>query len=146
MLFNEINSSPASDSIKVIRGQISQDSFDTILSASDIVALPYSIASQSGIVAHCLAFGKPVVTSNTPVMASLVEETHCGMVCNTDEEYIDNIDRILSDDNLREEFSDNALRYVDDNIAWSKIAGQHIEIYKTIVEPSVLSIDTIWMD
>ena len=146
MLFNEINSSPASDSIKVIRGQISQDSFDTILSASDVVALPYSISSQSGIVAHCLAFGKPIVTSNTPVMASLVKETSSGMVCNTDEEYIDNIDRILSDDNLREEFSDNALRYVDDNIAWSKIAGRHIEIYKTIVEPSVLSIDTIWMD
>ena len=146
MLFNEINSSPASDSVKVIRGQISQNSFDTILSAADIVALPYSISSQSGIVAHCLAFGKPIVTSNTPVIASLVEETGSGMACNTDEEYIDNIDRILSDDNLREKFSDNALKYVDDNIAWSKIAGRHIEIYRTIVEPSVLRIDTIWMD
>ncbi|MBW2631533.1 MAG: glycosyltransferase [Deltaproteobacteria bacterium] len=146
MLFNEINSSPASDSIKVIRGQISQDSFDTILSASDIVALPYSISSQSGIIAHCLAFGKPIVTSNTPVMASLIKETGSGMVCNTDEEYINNIDLILSDDNLRKKFSNNALRYVGNNIAWPKIAGRHIEIYKTIVEPSVLRIDTIWMD
>ena len=146
MLFGEINSSPANDKIRVVRGQISQDSFDAIISASDIVALPYSISSQSGIVAHCLAFGKPIVTSNTPVMASLVEETYCGMICNTDEEYIDNIDRILSNDNLRKEFSDNASRYVRDNISWSKIAGRHIEIYRTIVEPSVLSIDTIWMD
>jgi len=146
MLFNEINSSPANDRIKIIRGQISQDSFDTIISASDIVALPYSISSQSGIVAHCLAFGKPIVTSDTPVMTSLIKEIHSGMTCNTDEEYIDNIDWILSDDNLRKEFSDNALRYVRDNIAWSKIAGRHVEIYKTIVEPSVLSIDTIWMD
>jgi len=79
-------------------------------------------------------------------MASLVEETLSGIICDTDEEHIDNIDRILSDDNLRKEFSDNALKYVRDNIAWSKIAGRHIEIYKTIVEPSVLSIDTIWMD
>jgi len=146
MLFNEINSSPASGSIKVIRGQISQDSFDTILSASDIVALPYSVSSQSGIVAHCLAFGKPVVTSNTPVMASLIEETRAGLICNTDQDYVDNIDMILSDDDFRKECSNNAVRYVKDNISWSKIARRHIEIYKTIVEPSVLSIDTIWMD
>ena len=146
MLFNEINSSPAIDTIKVIRGQISQDSFDTILSASDIVALPYSISSQSGIVAHCLAFGRPIVTSNTPVMTSLIEETRAGLVCDTDQDYIDNIDKLLSDDGLREECSENALRYVRDNISWSKIAQRHIEIYKTIVEPSVLSIDTTWMD
>jgi glycosyltransferase involved in cell wall biosynthesis len=146
MLFNEINSSPASDTIKVIRGQISQDSFDTILSASDIVALPYSISSQSGIVAHCLAFGRPIVTSNTPVMTSLIKKTHAGLVCDTDQDYIDNIDKLLGDDGLRKECSENALRYVRDNISWSKIAQRHIEIYKAIVEPSVLSMDTTWMD
>jgi glycosyltransferase involved in cell wall biosynthesis len=146
MLFNEINSSPASDTIKVIRGQISQDSFDTILSASDIVALPYSISSQSGIVAHCLAFGRPIVTSNTPVMTSLIKKTHAGLVCDTDQDYIDNIDKLLGDDGLRKECSENALRYVRDNISWSKIAQRHIEIYKAIVEPSVLSMDTMWMD
>jgi len=146
MLFDEINSSPASDTIKVIRGQIKQDSFDTILSASDIVALPYSVSSQSGIVAHCLAFGRPIVTSNTPVMTSLIEETRAGLVCDTDQDYIDNIDKLLSDDNLREECSENAMRYVRDNISWSKITQRHIEIYKTIVEPSVLSMDTTWMD
>lgn len=145
-LFNEINSSPVNDKIKVVRGQISQNSFDTIMSASDIVALPYSVSSQSGIVAHSLAFGKPIVTSNTPVMALLIKKTHAGLICNTDKEYIDNIDRVLSDDNLRKEFSNNALRYVNDNIAWSKIARRHIEIYKIIVEASLLSINTIWMD
>ncbi len=116
------------------------------MSASDIVALPYSVSSQSGIVAHSLAFGKPIVTSNTPVMALLIKKTHAGLICNTDKEYIDNIDRVLSDDNLRKELSNNALRYVNDNIAWSKIAGRHIEIYKIIVEASLLSINTIWMD
>lgn len=145
-LFNEINSSPVNDKIKVVRGQISQNSFDTIMSASDIVALPYSVSSQSGIVAHSLAFGKPIVTSNTPVMALLIKKTHAGLICNTDKEYIDNIDRVLSDDNLKKKLSNNALRYVNDNIAWSKIAGRHIEIYKIIVEASLLSINTIWMD
>ncbi|MBE9546657.1 MAG: glycosyltransferase [Proteobacteria bacterium] len=146
MLFNEINSSPARNTIEVIRGQISQDSFDTILSASDIVALPYSISSQSGIVAHCLALGKPIITSDTHAMVSLVEESGAGLVCNTDQDYIENIGKILKDDDLRKEISENALRYVRDNISWSRVARRHIEIYKTIVEPSVLRVDTIWMD
>ena len=39
-----------------------KDVFDTIVSAADVVVLPYKITSQSGILAHCLAFGKPLIT------------------------------------------------------------------------------------
>jgi 1,2-diacylglycerol 3-alpha-glucosyltransferase len=147
MLYGEISSSPASDSIKVIRGQISQASFDAIISSSDAVALPYSINSQSGILAHCLAFGKPIVTSRSPAMVSLIEETCAGLICDTDQDYVENVDRMLSDDDLRKECSENALRYVKNNISWSRIAQRHIELYKTIVEPpSVMGIKTKWMD
>lgn len=147
MIYGEISSSPASDSIKVIRGQISQGSFDTIISASDAVALPYSISSQSGILAHCLAFGKPIVTSRSPAMVSLIEETRAGLICDTDQDYVDNVERMLGDDVLRKECSESAMRYVKDNISWSRIARRHIEIYKTIIEPpSVMEINTKWMD
>ncbi|MCD6569280.1 MAG: glycosyltransferase [Deltaproteobacteria bacterium] len=146
MLFKEINTSPVKDTIKVIRGQISQDSFDTIISASDAVILPYSISSQSGIVAHCLAFGKPIITSGTSAMISLIEKTHAGLVSNTDQDYIDNIAKTLEDTALRKQFSANALRYVQDHISWSKISKKHIKIYKAIAEPSVLEINNMWMD
>ncbi|MEA3223295.1 MAG: glycosyltransferase [Thermodesulfobacteriota bacterium] len=146
MLFKEINTSPARDTIKVIRGQISQDSFDTIISASDVVILPYSISSQSGIVAHCLAFGKPIITSDTSAMNSLIEKTHAGLVSNTDQDYIDNIAKILENIALRKQLSANALRYVQDHISWSKISERHIKIYKALAEPSVLEINNIWMD
>ncbi len=146
MLFKEINSSPARDSIEVIRGQISQDSFDTIISASDMVVLPYSISSQSGIVAHSLAFGKPIVTSDTFAMKSLVKDIKAGLTSKTDEDYITNIVKLLKDDNLRRSFGSNALRYVRERISWSRVAGSHVDIYKTLVEPSVLTVDTLWMD
>ncbi|MCD6280968.1 MAG: glycosyltransferase [Deltaproteobacteria bacterium] len=146
MLFNEINSSTARDSIKVIRGQISQDSFDTIISASDIVVLPYSISSQSGIVAHSLAFGKPIVTSDTFAMASLVSDVKAGLTSKTDEDYIRNIVRLLEDNNLRRSLGSNALKYVQEKISWIKVAEKHVDIYKTLVEPSVLTADTLWMD
>ena len=146
MLFEAINSSPARDLIKVIRGQISQDSFDTIISASDLVVLPYSISSQSGIVAHCLALGRPIVTSATTVMSSLMDRVNVGLVSKTETEFVDNIVRLLQDDALRDRFCSNALEYVRNEISWRKVAERHIEIYRSLVEPSVLKVDTIWMD
>jgi len=146
MLFREINSSPARSTIKVIRGQISQDSFDTIISAADVVILPYQISSQSGIVAHCLALGKSIVTSNTQYMVSLIEKAQVGLISDTDQDYIKNIGRILTDDKLRKTFSENAFKYVREEVSWSRVADEHIRIYKNLVEPSLLKADTIWMD
>ncbi|MCK4249351.1 MAG: glycosyltransferase, partial [Candidatus Omnitrophica bacterium] len=64
--FEAINSSSVNDKILVLRGQFPQKTFDTIISASDVVALPYEIGGQSGVMAHCYAFSKPVVTSALP--------------------------------------------------------------------------------
>ncbi|MFQ5721049.1 MAG: glycosyltransferase [Candidatus Aminicenantales bacterium] len=43
------------DRIKIILGPFSQQKFDLILSAADLVVLPYRKGAQSGIMAHCHA-------------------------------------------------------------------------------------------
>ncbi len=146
LLFERINSSPARDHIRVIRGQISQKSFDTILSAADVVVLPYKKISQSGIFCHCMSFGKPVVTSRNPTMAAIFEEYRAGLMSEGDGEYINNIVSLLEDNSLYRELSENALRYVRERISWNIIAERHITIYKELIEPSVLEVSTIWMD
>jgi glycosyltransferase involved in cell wall biosynthesis len=146
LLFERINSSPARTYIKVIRGQISQESFDIILSAADVVVLPYKKISQSGIFAHCMAFGKPVVTSNNPTMRTIFSEYRAGLMSDTDEEYIENILCLLKDEKKYMELSQNACRYVKEKISWSIVAKKHIEIYRELIEPSVLNVSTIWMD
>ena len=145
MLFNKINSSPRRDKIRVIRGQISQQSFDTVLSASDVVVLPYRRVSQSGIFAHCLAFGKPVVISDV-FRNDFLKETEVALVSNTRQDYVDNIVKLLTDKNLYDKLSKNAKKYVKDKISWDKIAERHIKLYRKFVEPSILKVKTIWMD
>ncbi len=98
LLFERINSSPAKDNIKVIRGQISQNSFDIILSAADVVVLPYKKISQSGIFANCMSFGKPVVTSYNKTMESIFSEYKSGLMCKNDHEYVENILYLLKDE------------------------------------------------
>ncbi len=130
MLFNKIESSPAREHIYLIRGQLPQHVFDTILSAADVVVLPYRISSQSGILAHCLAFGKPIVTSSTEAMRLAIGKSGTGLISETREDFIKNIIRILSDEALAAKMSQNAKKYVKEKISWSIIADKHIKIYQ----------------
>ncbi len=134
MLFEKIAQSPFKDQIFILRGQLPQETFDTILSAADVVALPYKISSQSGILAHCLAFGKPVVTSDTEVMKRIIGGQGAGVVCERREDYIEGIYRILSDESFARRLSENARRYVKNEISWSLIADRHIALYKAIMD------------
>lgn len=134
MLFQKITQSPQKDRIFILRGQLPQKTFDLILSAADVVALPYKISSQSGILAHCLAFGKPVVTSSTEVMKQTIGKHDAGIVCDTGEAYIGGICRILSDPELAGRLSSNARAYVRKSIAWSRVAETHIQLYKSVMD------------
>lgn len=131
--FNAINTSPARSQIKVLRGQFPQKTFDTILSAADVVPLPYQHSGQSGVAAHCLAFGKPLVTSPITSFRSLIERAQCGFVADTDDEFVERIVEILTNDELRNHFSSNALRYVRENVSWQIIAKRTVDVYHSIV-------------
>lgn len=135
MLFRKIEDSPKRDRIYLIRGQLPQNVFDTILSAADVVVLPYRISSQSGILAHCLAFARPIVTSTTTAMKETLEKSGAGIMCEDTSQFVESIVRILSDDNKAKELSKNALSFVQNVISWSRVAEQHLDIYNKLTDP-----------
>ena len=132
ILFERIASSPAKDSIVIIRGQLPQQVFDTVLAAADVVALPYKIVSQSGILAHCLSFGRPLVTSRGRSLADTIGLAGAGVVCGSRSEFIEQIVRLLSDGEFAKRLSENGRRFVRNTISWPMIAEKHLEIYKEI--------------
>jgi len=129
-LFEKIDNSPVRDKIDVFRGQFPQDTFDTIVSASDIMAFPYNAGAQSGVMAHAFTFGKPVVCSDLPAFESIIKESKAGFTATSDDDYVDRIVNLLQDDNLYKECSKNALRYVREKISWKIIAERTLEVYK----------------
>jgi len=133
-LFQKIQQSPAHDHIYLIRGQLPQQTFDTILSGADVVVLPYKINSQSGILAHCLAFGRPVITSNTEAMHRIIRESGSGLIANSEQEYVEHIVKILGDEQFARQLSLSALNYVKTRISWSIVADQHIQIYRNLID------------
>ena len=134
MLFQRIAESPAKENIIFIRGQLPQHVFDTIICSADVVVLPYKISSQSGILAHCLAFGRPIVASSSPGLENVIQESGAGISCNTKEEFVEAIVRIISDPKFSKKLSENGQRYVKNNISWSIIADKHLEIYNALMD------------
>jgi 1,2-diacylglycerol 3-alpha-glucosyltransferase len=130
MLFNKINNSIVKDRIEVFRGQFPQKTFDTVLSAADILILPYASGAQSGIMSHAMTFGKPVVTSNLPAFVEIIEKSKAGFCATTDEEYVDRIVTLLTDTEIYKKFSQNGLTYVKKHISWDIVAKQTLNIYK----------------
>ena len=145
-LFHRIEQSPVKDHIYLIRGQLKQDTFDTILSAADVVVLPYKINSQSGIMAHSLALARPIVASDSGAMRRILERSGAGLVCKNDQEFVDNIVTILQNPALAEEMSRNARKYVREHISWSLIADRHIDIYQKLIDKPLLESRIIWVE
>jgi len=129
-LYRMVEELPVRDRIVLLYGQFPQEIFDTILSASDVVPLPYEAGAQSGIMAHCFAFRKPVVTSGLKAFRSWVEQSGGGLVAESDEELAVHLIRILKDDNLRKTLQGNIAKFVTEKISWRVVAGKYIKVYK----------------
>lgn len=133
-LFESVNNSPVNDKIMVLRGQFPQHTFDTIVSASDIAVLPYTLGGQSGIMAQYYAFGKPVVSSNLKAFKISMERSKGGLIAKKDQDYIDHISNLLNDNSQRKKLSNNIKEYTQNECFWEKIVPQHLDIYESVVK------------
>ncbi|NOY76151.1 MAG: glycosyltransferase [Kiritimatiellaeota bacterium] len=129
-LFEKIAASPVKERIEVFRGQFPQKTFDTIVSASDVMVFPYSAGAQSGVMAHAFSFGKPVVTSDLPAFVDAVDESGAGLYAGSDDEYVDAIVKLFEDEKLYERCSAKALKHVKEKISWDIVARETLNVYK----------------
>ncbi len=132
-LFKQMNNSPVVDRIEIFRGQFPQYTFDTLLSAADVVVLPYETGAQSGMMAQCFAMNKPVVASNLVAFKNLMERSGGGLICENDDDYITNIFRILNDNDLQKQMKEDIKKYISTHAGWDLIAREHIDVYHNIV-------------
>ena len=133
--------SKAKDKIKVLLGLFPQNRFDLILSSADVAVIPYLWGAQSGIMAHCLGFAKPmVVSSDIRAFVDMVQKTKSGIIAGTDSEMTESIVRILTDRDLAKGFSNNARKYVEKYLSWQVISSKHMGVYNQVIKDQYSSI------
>ena len=133
MLIKLINESECRKNIKFIKGKFSQNRYDEIVCCADVAPLPYKITAQSGVMAHFLAFGIPLVTSDLKVFTEKIKKINFGFICRTDEEFIENIAAVLKDDKLRKSISTSIKEYVNKNLLWETVADRTFKLYQNII-------------
>lgn len=60
---------------------IPEPEIETLLYGVDILIVPYTEASQSGVVAYAMATGTPVIATPVGGLSQQVIESNCGLVC-----------------------------------------------------------------
>ncbi len=129
-IYKMIEESPVREKIIALYGQLPQQAFDTIISASDILILPYELGGQSGIMAHAFAFGKPVVSSDLRAFRDWINESGGGLVASSDDELAAHSIKLLSDDKYRESLSSNIAKFTKEKTSWKVVAGKHDKVYE----------------
>ncbi|PXY01946.1 glycosyl transferase family 1 [Marinifilum breve] len=136
LLYKSLNSTGVRKHVKILYGKFPQFTLDTILSAADVMALPYLKGGQSGVLAQASALQLPVVTSELLSFKNWIEEVKGGFYATTDDEYVNHITNLLQDGDLRLEFQEN-IRINNEKINWTQIAKRHIELYEKLLVPPI---------
>ena len=137
-LMKEVEASPVRDNILVLRGQFPQHTFDTLISSADCMLLPYEAGAQSGILCNAAAFHVPVVTSDLKSFDEWNRKSGGGLSAGSDDEYVDQICKVLEDDSLRNRLKSNIRNFIPP-MYWDNVVRQHREIYNEAVRCPVMS-------
>lgn len=131
-LLESFRKSEISDRVTFFKGQFPQHTFDTILSAADVVAMPYEAGAQSGIMAQCMAMETPVVGSDLPAFINALELTGAGRCAANDTEFSAAIEEILYDAEVRDSISES-IKNIKESKSWENTASHHLSVYRSML-------------
>ena len=107
-----------------------------IFQRSSIVVLPYTEASQSGVVITAYGFRKPVVVTDVGSIPEIVENNVTGFVVPTENsgKLAEVIIKLLRDENMRKQMGENGYSKLKTELSFDVIAEKTINIYRAQME------------
>lgn len=135
-LIEAVTQATKSYPVKVIEGSFSPQAYDEIMSAFDLIVLPYEAASQSGNLAHAFALGVPAVVSDIEGLGSQIRTSGAGIAVSKDSDVdlISAVAMLMNDDSLRDSYSSRARQHVIKSLVWSNVGAKHIRMYERLIK------------
>jgi alpha-maltose-1-phosphate synthase len=102
-----------------------------IFQKCSLVALPYSDASQSGVISTAYGFRKPVVVTDVGSLAESVDDGVTGLIVppRDPQALADAIIKLLKDGGLRKRMGENGRKKLNTDMSWDRIVGMTEEVY-----------------
>ena len=137
--------------IAVELGSFPPDAYKRIMSAFDLMVMPYTVASQSGNLAHSFALGVPAVVAGLEGLKAEAEASGAALTFTPGDqnELRRAILTLMADESLREQYARRAREYVRQKISWSITARKHMQVYDKAIqrlkdgEPSLIAEATL---
>lgn len=122
------------NSFEIINEFVPDEKVAELFQRASLVVVPYTDASQSGVLTIAYSFGKPVIATDVGGLSEAVDDGRTGyIVPPKDEKALANaIIKLLQDDKLRIEMSENVSTKAQE-ISWDNIAKKHIEVYEKVI-------------
>lgn len=106
-----------------------------VMAVCDFIVIPSTDETQSGTLARVIALNKPFITT-APLegLTAQTLESEGGFLFTTKEMLKKNVIKLACNEKLRFELGENLKRYLEDVVAWEKVANQYDEAYELAIE------------
>ncbi len=120
---------------EILNHYIPSEDVPGLFQRSTAIILPYIEASQSGVAAVAFAMGTPVIASNVGGLAEMIRHEEDGLLVPPGDvpALANAIIRMLSDRQLQEKLKLAGLERCKNDLNWSNIAKQTVEIYEKAI-------------
>jgi glycosyltransferase involved in cell wall biosynthesis len=121
---------------EILNNFISLEDVVGLFQRSTVTILPYIEASQSGVAALSYGMGTPIIASDVGGLSEIVRHEKDGLLVPPRDvrALADAIVRLLSDHNLQHQMQAAALARCQEDLNWSNIAAQTVEVYRKAME------------
>ena len=117
-------------------GFVERSEVPGLFNDSSVVVLPYIEASQSGVAALAIGFGKAVVASAVGGLVEMVDHRQTGVLVRPGDvdALADGLVDVLVDHEIRARYEANAHTVAASRLSWPRIAAQTVEIYRRVAQ------------
>lgn len=108
---------------------------DELFRSANVVVLPYTDGTQSGVAAMALGYGRPVIASRVGAIPELVRDGVNGLLVppRSPDALAAAIVRVVSDPGFSRRLAENARQLAATDLSWPTIAGKTVSLYRTAV-------------
>jgi len=123
------------DRFEVHNEFVARDAAADLFRRASVVVLPYTEASQSGVLAFAYTFGKPVVVTDAGSLPEVVDQGETGFVVPpADEQALAAaVVSVLRDREKRCEMGKKAYLKATTDLSWERIAEQTVRVYEEAI-------------
>lgn len=125
-------------SYELIERYIHRDEIQPLFERANIIVLPYTDATQSGVVAMALQYGRPIVASNVGSIGEMVIDGVNGILVPPKDPVAlaEAIKKIMMDSRKAKEYGENARSLAQGEFSWSQISRKTLEVYRSALHQS----------